>query len=841
MKKSIIISALAALALNASAADVKPYGFRYADLRTAEPLHPVLVTDEGEFLNAEGTYVNFVSIGDKDANSWVEYNIIEKRKTITKELKVPAAELKVFGEAFYMDFTPTILGTIDVARLGKVAGTAEYKGATISYTDTYYKSILRDHPKGGINYMPATFEVISKDGQIQGTYYMYTSAQLSDGSYAASEVAEIRREAPNAMDIDLPVRVKYIQQDQYEFQVLALEAAHLVNSTNYVGGAHDRLVAAITTQGVKWQQQCVELKDAYDTFLAQVLALNVDIDNHMFGDKVNLGYENDGERYLTIEGAPFDKFTVSFESYDKDGNATIDRVFWHVAEDQPTQLDAEGKATVKIIFEPYNSVQLEKHNTVYNAIAVVTIEKANSNFKNEEASMGYGSYLELKKALNGVDPAMSFVLPDESNIAEDGASLLIEKNIDLAITSCEKSESVIFYTAGYDIEGTVTEGILAGDALDETTMPTASIWGDDADKFNVEIRRIPSRRPGLNAYEAIVSLKSAETDNYSAEIEIGDRYNPENHITIWATAGNVDINLINSDQEKIGSDDVIDFPYNGGQAVIAVAYNNFEGVNAGKQIQVASTNPDIFNPEFFYYVNGEKQYKGAVSEPLNGVGTIYLSVQCAPSEENTGVEEAEIKVWINNVEKTFKVRRTDPTIWDKAAAEHARGLFFNDSKYVDGYVYEEVEFYVVNCINYYNVLNDLVVETDLPHIFEVCPVSYIHNGHLDNEANGYHANLGVNDPSQFQVKVRIKYIPTHNVAYDGTLSVYLKNCPDERFDIALHGQPLSSAVFAAIHGTATGLNKVEAENENAPIYNVGGQRVNNAKGLVIINGNKIVK
>lgn len=841
MKKSIIISALAALALNASAADVKPYGFRYANIRTAEPLYPVLVTDNGEYINAEGKYFNFVSTGDNDQNSWIEYNLVEKRKTIKKDVTIPSAEIDFCGDLFLWEKACSWIPGVWVKdNFAKVIGTGEYAGATISYTDTYYRTFLKDHPQGGTTYKPAVFEILTQNGQILNTLYMYTSSQLSDGSYMVSKPHKVLREAHDGFEIDLPRRMKFIQQDQYEFQLLAQEAADFVNSTNYVGGAHDRLVAAITTQGTQWNNQKAELYDAFNTFKLQVLALNVDIDNHMFGDKVNLGYENDGERYLTIEGSPFDKFAVSFESYDEDGNATIDRVFWHVAEDQPTQLDAEGKATVKIIFEPYNSVQLEKHNTVYNAIAVVTIEKANSNFKSEAAAAPE-RYLEFKKALNGVDPAMSFVLPDESNIAEDGASLLIEKNIDLAITSCEKSESVIFYTAGYDIEGTVTEGILAGDALDETTMPTASIWGDDADKFNVEIRRIPSRRPGLNAYEAIVSLKSAETDNYSAEIEIGDRYNPDNHITIWATAGNVDINLINSDQEKIGSDDVIDFPYNGGQAVIAVAYNNFEGVNAGKQIQVASTNPDIFNPEFFYYVNGEKQYKGAVSEPLNGVGTIYLSVQCAPSEENTGVEEAEIKVWINNVEKTFKVRRTDPTIWDKAAAEHARGLFFNDSKYVDGYVYEEVEFYVVNCINYYNVLNDLVVETDLPHIFEVCPVSYIHNGHLDNEANGYHANLGVNDPSQFQVKVRIKYIPTHNVAYDGTLSVYLKNCPDERFDIALHGQPLSPAVFAAIHGTATGLNKVEAENENAPIYNVGGQRVNNAKGLVIINGNKIVK
>ena len=120
-----------------------------------------------------------------------------------------------------------------------------------------------------------------------------------------------------------------------------------------------------------------------------------------------------------------------------------------------------------------------------------------------------------------------------------------------------------------------------------------------------------------------------------------------------------------------------------------------------------------------------------------------------------------------------------------------------------------------------------------------------HNVGLKETETGYMAYLGGDNSLSYKTATNVVMklgVSVAKEAADGTYDVnFVKAAISDKSDpVVSYDVPDFTAKLTVTGGT--GINGVNADNENAPIYNLAGQRVNKAqKGIFIQNGKKSIK
>lgn len=835
MKKSIILSAVAGLAISASAQTVQinPAPFSPETLVGGQAVYPVQVDGPGQehiMLAENEAHVKFIKLGGVDNNSWTEYTVENVLGAFNETFIVYPQVITTMGVTVVNEWDDVEMANKPVIK--PVASIGFTSGQTIEAVDSYYKAQLTSSAEGGLYFTTDVYKYIDSKGKAGDECYSFRSKQNQDGTYWWAPInAYVEDQLLDpAFVVSHANLVKFISQPQYEFHILAEEAKELAASTEYRGGIFADLKAAAETEGANWRVQCVLLKQYIEEFRKEILNLSANLDLVNFG---TIDFDKTG--VLTITCTPGDKvklnvvdnyFTFSDFFKFKKGDAYVDAIELTDGVDDEY---ADGVIKVQVYYLPeYPNNQLDDHANVAEATIHVVIEGANSQFIMMSPSFDIN--------VNGVCPAMSF----------DDADMVKEEY--LAITSWEKPESIYFYSAGYGCAGTITDGwFQANNDKFIHNMPTYTIEGKDADKFDVEI--IPSTNPmgwmfDGQTWEVKVALNTPELDIFDARIIISDTYNPANNLTLNVEAGNVGIAVVGGDNPEKGIEinrdntvKQINFPLEGGKKQVLLYYENFKQVNAHKQVEATSSNP-AFQVRF----PDSPDATLVASASLEGDGWVIVDIDCDPATVK-GITEGEIKFWINDKEVVIPVTRTYPmlvrnmydveqNIW-KVTDEKLDVEVGGDD--VRNYEHE-VEFIVKDLTNYYNV-DDLQVYTD-QSVFEVTNTQ-----RWFNYADPYKNGALELTPA---ITVNIKYNPceAHSVDH-GHLFVRIpgKTMEDNCLVVELKGVAGDAKTLALVKGETDGIANVEAETVgNKTVYTITGARASKAtKGLVIENGVKTVK
>lgn len=836
MKKSIILSALAGLAISASAQTVQinPAPFSPETLVGGQAVYPVQVDGPGQehiMLGETEAHVKFIKLGGVDNNTWTEYTVDNVLGAFNESFIVYPQVITTLGVTIVNEWDDVEMANKPAIK--PVASIGFTSGQTINCVDSYYKAELTASAEGGLYFTTDVYKYIDSKGKAGDESYSFRSKQNQDGTYWWAPInAYVEDQLLDpAFVISHANLVKFITEPQYQFHLLAQEAKELAESTEYRGGNFGQLKEAAETEGANWVMQSIALKQQIEIFRKQILNLSTNLDVVNFGQ-----IEFDKQGNLVITCTPGDKVKVSIDTtnsffdYSDFFSFKADDYVWSVElTDGVDDEYADGVITVPVYYLPTElNGQLDDHANVSTATVHVVIEGANSQFIMMSPSFDID--------ITGVNPAMSF---DDADMVKEAY---------LPITSWDKPESIYFYSAGYGVEGTVTEGwFQANNDKFIHNMPTYTIEGKDADKFDVEI--IPSTNPqgwmfAGQTWEVKVALNTPELDIFDARVIINDTYNPANNIVLNVEAGNVGIAVVGGDNPakgiEINRDNTvkqINFPLEGGKKQVLLYYENFKGVNAHKQVEAASSNP-AFQVRF----PDSPDATTVASASLEGDGWVIVDIDCDAATVN-GITEGEIKFWINDKEVVIPVTRTYPKLWRNIYDVEKNEWKVTDEK-LDVQVggddvrnYEhEVEFIIKDLTNYYN-LDDLKIYTD-QSVFEVTNTS-----RWFNYADPYNNKAIEPTPA---VTVNIKYNPCEAHAVDhGHLFVRIpgKNMQDNCIVVELKGVAGDAKTIALLKGETDGIANVEAETVgNKTVYTISGARASKStKGLVIENGVKTVK
>lgn len=289
--------------------------------------------------------------------------------------------------------------------------------------------------------------------------------------------------------------------------------------------------------------------------------------------------------------------------------------------------------------------------------------------------------------------------------------------------------------------------------------------------------------------------------------------------------------------DVIASESPVNFPYYGSMGLkeakeIALSYEKFSGYLLYDQIYVASD-----SPEFDAVFTDVLPMNAPHYNYFQGKGTQNITITAAP-RDIWGVTEANICVYGVRHGKVLDkiveipVNTTYPYLNYGPNHEDNTGVGKNfdiatETLTLGGDVKEnymdEVEIVIENLANYYDI-NDLKVQTNNDQ-FQVTQVSRF-----------------VPSENKCYITLNVKYLPCEaHEKVTGKLYVQIAGVVTEVLSINLVAEAGDEATVAAVKGSSAGINAVAADKANAVRYNVAGQRVNNAKGIVIENGKKYVK
>lgn len=536
MKKSIILSALAGIALTASAqtAKITPAQFTPETIVAGQPIYLIekAATDAWVSCTAPGEYLKFSNVGGSDLNTWTEYTL----------------NFDVVDDDLAVKVRPSVAVSIGITECGTdykpVLSVGYVPGQTITLDHEYYSYYLETQTdNGGVYYTPAQFQIINAEGQASAPVKLYMSRPAADGTFLISDYV-MTEDPTTAVDFSHSPLFLAIGQKQFEYRCLVQQAMDFVETTDYVGGHFAALKAACETEGCQWEEQCVQVATLLNLFKIDVMRLNVASTRTQFGIT-----EIDKDGNLIITGAPYDNCTVTVAGWDAA----------NFVADTTVQLDENGKAVVPVTF--FGSANdMSDFARMYTAEILVNIE---------------GQDME-PVAVNGVNPVLSF----------DGDDVVRYTSVALPYN---QTIEIPFQAFGYRIDGTVYEN---------AKLPVAIAEGKDAADFSVEIVKTGETKmmgSSIENFKAIITYNSAEIDIDHANIVITDGILAANNLVVSIDAGNVDFHVVDKDFNAI---ERIDFPYTGGELFIGLAYDAFKGVNAWNTIKGESDNA-AFKLEFF--------------------------------------------------------------------------------------------------------------------------------------------------------------------------------------------------------------------------------------------------
>ena len=414
--------------------------------------------------------------------------------------------------------------------------------------------------------------------------------------------------------------------------------------------------------------------------------------------------------------------------------------------------------------------------------------------------------------LIGRNPEMSWSLDE---LQEETTIRFIERGV---IT-------VPFYTLGYD--GMYENG--ADGVFHEKDVTITQIEGA-TDEYEIVLQKVaspvdevqplnldggPQQMRGVRSYQLIVKFNGNKIGANDAVFEIADHFTG-NKIKLNIKAAQVALGVTDLDGNAI---DQIDFPEEGGEKIIAVHYAGFQSTDEIQRIATAFNYP--FKAEFVSAPD-----KSTSSNRVEGTGTVYLKVSCAPAFDYTEFEILKDNGTISFGKEavvTIPLTRTKTLLTTKDVAHYDTEIEMGGEKFES-----EIEFAAIDFVNYYS-LDDIRIYTDVD-VFIINDVIRWHKGSM---TNGNFDTLGT---------VALKYRPNHaDVITTGNL--YIENIKNgKKIIIPLKGLATSQAKINELNGT-TGIENIEAEGaaQNGEMFNVAGQRVNGAaKGLVIKNGKKFI-
>ena len=386
--------------------------------------------------------------------------------------------------------------------------------------------------------------------------------------------------------------------------------------------------------------------------------------------------------------------------------------------------------------------------------------------------------------------------------------------------------TVPFYTFGYD--GMYKTG--ADGVFHEKDVTITQIEGA-TDEYYIELQKVaspaeeivplnndgekPQQMHGVRSYNLIVKFNGNKIGANDAVFEIADHFTG-NKIKLNIKAAQVALCATDLEGNAI---DQIDFPEEGGEKIIAVHYAGFQSTDEIQRIATEFKFP--FNAEFV-----SAPENSTSSNRVEGTGTVYLKVSCAPAFDYTEFEiykdNGTIKFGSEAV-VTIPLTRTKTLLTTKDVAHYDTEIEMGGEKFES-----EIEFAAIDFVNYYS-LDDIRIYTDVD-VFIINDVIRWHKGSM---TNGNFDTLGT---------VALNYRPNHaDVITTGNL--YIENIKNgKKIIIPLKGLATSQAKINELNGT-TGIENIEAEGaaQNGEMFNVAGQRVNGAaKGLVIKNGKKFI-
>lgn len=727
-------------------------------------------------------YNSLSNIGGEDVDSWKDYKLDEKGDS-TKYLVVESVEFQegTNPELKYENIYGVLTGILLQSLIcdWKEGKQPELSAEYGKVKDTWYTYDLKDKLEGGSIFTPTKLfnhnpyngnkmgfnEVLISKPFVDGTYMLYTKeAQVGDGA----------------------LRVAFISQAQYNFRVAAQKAADYINASPYVGSTYNQLVVAISTTGVNWVEQTKTIERLLAQYKADEAAVKATL--AALPETIELGTLRDADAVRTLPFAVPTSEEFRFNDW-----ATFSTTSQDFTTDKSTFYASDKEFSVN--FAPVDPEFNYNYRFPYDEYLTVNV-------------MGLTKEIELI----GRNPEMSWSLDE---LQEETTVRFIERGI---IT-------VPFYTFGYD--GMYETG--ADGVFHEKDVTITQIEGA-TDEYEIVLQKVaspvdevqplnldgePQQMRGVRSYQLIIKFNGNKIGANDAVFEIADHFTG-NKIKLNIKAAQVKLCATDLEGNAI---DQIDFPEEGGEKIIAVHYAGFQSTDEIQRIATAFNYP--FKAEFVSAPD-----KSTSSNRVEGTGTVYLKVSCAPAFDYTEFEILEANGTISFGKEavvTIPLTRTKTLLSTKGVNHYDTEIEMGGEKFES-----EIEFAAIDFVNYYS-LDDIRIYTDVD-VFIINDVIRWHKGSM---TNGNFDTLGT---------VALKYRPNHaDVITTGNL--YIKNIKnDKMIIIPLKGLATSQAKINELNGT-TGIENIEAEGaaQNGVMFNVAGQRVNGAaKGLVIKNGKKFI-
>lgn len=727
-------------------------------------------------------YNSLSNIGGEDVDSWKDYKLDEKGDS-TKYLVVESVEFQegTNPELKYENIYGVLTGILLQSLIcdWKEGKQPELSAEYGKVKDTWYTYDLKDKLEGGSIFTPTQLfnhnpfngnkmgfnEVLISKPFVDGTYMLYTKeAQVGDGA----------------------LRVAFISQAQYNFRVAAQKAADYINASPYVGSTYKELVKVISTTGVNWVEQTKTIERLLAQYKADEAAVKATL--AALPETIELGTLRDADAVRTLPFAVPTSEEFRFNDW-----ATFSTTSQDFTTDKSTFYASDKEFSVN--FAPVDPEFNYNYRFPYDEYLTVNV-------------MGLTKEIELI----GRNPEMSWSLDE---LQEETTVRFIERGI---IT-------VPFYTFGYD--GMYETG--ADGVFHEKDVTITQIEGA-TDEYEIVLQKVaspvdevqplnldgePQQMRGVRSYQLIIKFNGNKIGANDAVFEIADHFTG-NKIKLNIKAAQVKLCATDLEGNAI---DQIDFPEEGGEKIIAVHYAGFQSTDEIQRIATAFNYP--FKAEFVSAPD-----KSTSSNRVEGTGTVYLKVSCAPAFDYTEFEILEDNGTISFGKEavvTIPLTRTKTLLSTKGVNHYDTEIEMGGEKFES-----EIEFAAIDFVNYYS-LDDIRIYTDVD-VFIINDVIRWHKGSM---TNGNFDTLGT---------VALNYRPNHaDVITTGNL--YIKNIKnDKMIIIPLKGLATSQAKINELNGT-TGIENIEAEGaaQNGVMFNVAGQRVNGAaKGLVIKNGKKFI-
>lgn len=729
-------------------------------------------------------YNSLSNIGGEDVDTWKDYKLDEKghqRKYLVVESVdfQPGTNPELEYYHKYGLFCEKLASVITSWEEGTPPSlSAEYG----KVKDTWYTYDLKDKLEGGSIFTPTElFNHNPYNGNKMGFNDVLISKPFKDGTYML-----YTKEAKVG---DGALRVAFISQAQYNFRVAAQKAADYINASPYVGSTYGQLVKVISTTGVNWEEQTKTIERLLAQYKADEAAVKATL--AALPETIELGTLRDADAVRTLPFA-----VPSSEEFRFNDWATFSTTSQDFTTDKSTFYASDKEFSVN--FAPVDPEFNYNYRFPYDEYLTVNV-------------MGLTKEIELI----GRNPEMSWSLND---LQEETTIRFIERG----------TITVPFYTFGYD--GMYETG--ADGVFHEKDVTITQIEGA-TDEYYIELQKVaspaeivplnndgekPQQMHGVRSYNLIVKFNGNKIGANDAVFEIADHFTG-NKIKLNIKAAQVALCATDLEGNAI---DQIDFPEEGGEKIIAVHYAGFQSTDEIQRIATAFNYP--FKAEFVSAPD-----KSTSSNRVEGTGTVYLKVSCAPAFNGPQYPEFEI-VEDNGTIKfgseavvTIPLTRTKTLLTTKDVAHYDTEIEMGGEKFES-----EIEFAAIDFVNYYS-LDDIRIYTDVD-VFVINDVIRWHKGSM---TNGNFDTLGT---------VALKYRPNHaDVITTGNL--YIENIKNHKMIIIpLKGLATSQAKINELNGT-TGIENIAAEGaaQNGEMFNVAGQRVNGAaKGLVIKNGKKFI-